>query len=139
MKKVFFAVLIPLALIIAATSCQNGKEIEFNRYYSAGAPVYQAHCQNCHGVKGEGLKGLIPPLTDSAWFKNNRATLTCFIKNGFKGDINVSGKSYSAEMPASDLSPLEIAQVVTYVTNSFGNKMETMTTEQASAELAKCH
>jgi len=138
MKRPILVVLMLLTLIITIASCQNGKGIEFNRYYSAGNVVYQAHCQNCHGTKGEGLKGLIPPLTDSAWFKNNKATLACSLKNGLKGNITILSKQYSGEMPPTDLSPLEIAQVVTYVTNAFGNKMATTTTEQVDADLAKC-
>ncbi|HEY8931166.1 MAG TPA: cytochrome c [Mucilaginibacter sp.] len=133
-----FSSLLSLTILITISSCQNDKQIEFNRYFSAGSAVYQNHCQNCHGAKGEGLKGLIPPLTDSAWLKTNKATLACSVKNGLKGNITISNKQYGGEMPATDLSPLEVAQVITYVTNSFGNKIETTTTEDVDAALLKC-
>ena len=124
-------------LLLLIYSCQNDEQVEFNRYYSAGNEVYQAHCQNCHSAKGEGLNGLIPPLTDNAYLKANQQQLPCFLKNGLKGKITLAGKSFEGEMPASELSPLEIAQVLTYVTNSFGNKMKTITVEQVEAGACK--
>ena len=60
-----------LLLLVFIVSCENDSSIEFKRYYSEGAQVYQTHCQNCHGAHGEGLLSLIPPLTDSVYFKNN--------------------------------------------------------------------
>src|ERR1700744_1245339 len=102
------------AVIVLIVSCQSEEQIEFERYYSAGNAVYQSHCQNCHSEKGEGLNGLIPPLTDNAYLKRQQSALPCFIKNGLKGKINVAGKVFEGEMPAADLSPVEIAQVLTY-------------------------
>lgn len=129
-----------LGLVIAlAISCQNDGSIEFNRYYSNGSVVYQTHCQNCHGAKGEGLQGLIPPLTDSLYIKKNKQQLACFLKTGIKGKITINNKTFDGDMPASELTPLEIAQVLTYVTNSFGNKVGTSTVEIVNADLTKCN
>jgi mono/diheme cytochrome c family protein len=128
-----------LAMIVLIVSCQNDEQVEFNRYYSNGSVVYQSHCQNCHGAKGEGLQELIPPLTDSAYLKSNKNMLACFIKTGLKGKIIIINKSFEDEMPPNDLSPLEIAQVLTYVANSFGNKIGTVNTEQVNTDLAKCN
>jgi mono/diheme cytochrome c family protein len=127
-----------LMMVVIAASCQNDGQIEFNRFYSNGSVVYQAHCQNCHGAKGEGLQGLIPSLTDSIYLKINRSTLACQLNNGLKGKIKISNREFEGEMPASKLSPLEIAQVLTYITNSFGNKLGTINTDQVNADLAKC-
>jgi len=131
--------IICIALTALIISCQSDEQVEFNRYFSAGSAVYQSHCQNCHGAKGEGLQGLIPSLTDSAYLKSNKSQLACFVKNGLKGQIKISGRQFEGEMPPNDLSPVEIAQVLTYVTNSFGNKSATITTELANADLAKCN
>ncbi len=60
---------IRLLLSALIYSCQSDSTIEFKRYYSAGALVYQSHCQNCHGMNGEGLAALIPPLTDTSSLK----------------------------------------------------------------------
>jgi mono/diheme cytochrome c family protein len=136
--KTWLIVFAFMAMLIIAASCQNDGQIEFNRFYSNGSVVYQAHCQNCHGSKGEGLQGLIPSLTDSIYLKKNKNTLACQLNNGLKGKITILNKEFEGEMPASKLSPLEIAQVLTYVTNSFGNKLGTINTDQVNADLAKC-
>ena len=136
--KTWLIVSVFLTMLVIITSCQNDGQIEFNRFYSNGSIVYQAHCQNCHGAKGEGLQGLMPSLTDSVYLKNNKTALACMLKNGLKGKVTVLNKEFEGEMPASNLSPLEIAQVLTYVTNSFGNKLGTVNTEQVNADLAKC-
>jgi mono/diheme cytochrome c family protein len=127
-----------LLLIVFAVSCQNEEQLEFTHYYSSGKLTYQAKCQNCHGANGEGLHGLIPPLTDSAYLKLNKATLACAIKYGLKGKLSISNRSYEGEMPASDLAPVDIAGVLTYVTNSFTNKMGLVTSQQVEIDLAKC-
>src|SRR5471030_300081 len=119
-------------------SCESDEQIEYNRYYSLGTALYQSHCQNCHGVQGEGLGGLIPPLTDSLFLKTKTASLACFIKNGVKGKITIGNKLYDGEMLPADLTPLEIAEVLTYVNNSFGNKSGIITGASAEAALKAC-
>jgi len=131
-------ILFILTIVVIASSCQNEAQLEFKRYYSAGSLVYQTKCQNCHGAKGEGLAALIPPLTDQVYLKANKSLLACFIKNGLKGKITVSDRTFEGEMPANDLSQIEIAEVITYITNSFGNKLGTVTSNQVDVELRKC-
>jgi mono/diheme cytochrome c family protein len=127
-----------LLLMALIYSCQSDSSIEFKQYYSAGSGVYEAHCQNCHSAKGEGLAALIPPLSDTLWLKANKANLPCILQNGLKGKITISGKTFEGEMPASGLTPMEIAQVTTYVANSFGNKLGVVTGDDVGAALGKC-
>jgi len=136
--KAWITISVLMAMLFIMISCQSDGQIEFSRYYSNGSVVYQAHCQNCHGANGQGLQGLIPPLKDSVYFKNNKSALACQLNSGLKGKIIILNKEFEGEMPASGLSPLEIAQVLTYVTNSFGNKLGTVNTSQVNADLAKC-
>ena len=133
-----FIISIGLLLVVLAVACQSDEQVEFNRYYSGGSLIYQAHCENCHGEKGEGLQALIPPLTDSVYLKNNQTSLACFLKNGLKGKITINGHPFEGEMPAADLTPLEIAKVLTYVTNSFGNKAGVVNVQLFEAYLGKC-
>ena len=130
--------IIAILLVVVGASCQSDDQIEFKRYYSGGSLVYQQHCQNCHGDKGQGLSSLIPPLTDSTYLKQNKAALACFVKNGLKGKITISGRIFDDEMQADDISPIEIAKVLTYVTNSFGNKMGTVTLQQVQEGIINC-
>jgi cytochrome c5 len=134
--KVICAVCFLLAVLII--SCQSDEAIEFSRYYSSGSVIYKTSCQNCHGENGQGLAGLIPPITDSAYLKTNKASLACNVKYGLKGKVQLSNKSFDGEMPPVDLTPIEIAQVLTYVTNSFGNKLGIINGDNVQEYLGKC-
>jgi mono/diheme cytochrome c family protein len=129
---------IGLLMLVAAISCQDDKSIEFARYYSSGSLIYQGHCQNCHGAHGEGLNELIPPLTDSVFIKENLHQLSCLVKNGLKGKLKISNKIFEGQMPAVDLAPIEIAQALTYVTNSFGNKLGVVNVDMVNKDLNGC-
>jgi mono/diheme cytochrome c family protein len=135
--KVISGIALLLALLIF--SCQNEDEITFKRYYTTGSVIYQTKCQNCHGKDGQGLSALMPPLTDTAFLKANKSSLACFIKYGIKGKLLIiNHKPFEGNMPVTDLAPIEIAEVLTYVTNSFGNNMGVVTAQQVEADLAKC-
>ena len=125
-------------LLILAVSCQSPQSIEFARYYSSGSLLYQSHCQNCHGAKGEGLNALIPPLTDTVFIKNNIHQLPCLVKNGLRGKLTINKKDFTEKMPPNDLAPIEIANVLTYVANSFGNKRGTIDVVQVGNDLNNC-
>jgi len=125
-------------LLIALAACQSDKEIEFARYYSAGSVVYQTRCQNCHGSDGKGLAALIPALTNSRRLNAIKSTLPCLVRYGSKSAMNALGRSAYGEMPANNIPPMEVAQVLTYITNSFGNKMGTITADQVEQHLKAC-
>src|SRR5476651_2290405 len=129
MKRLIIAALVVCCMGLI-WSCQSESQIEFARYYSSGMAIYQDKCQNCHGNKGEGLLALIPPLTDSSYLKNNKAALACMVKYGVNKPINLAGKTFDGKMKGVDMAPVEIAEVLTYVTNSFGNKMGTITSDE---------
>jgi len=125
-------------LLIIVVSCQSEQEIEYARYYTSGSLIYQSKCQNCHGKNGEGLLALIPPLTDSVYLRRNKYKLACISLNGLSGLISVSKKLYDGKMPPAGLSSLETADVLTYITNSFGNKQGTITVEKVDRDLKNC-
>ena len=129
---------IALIIITLIVSCESDEKLEFDRYYSSGSIIYQTKCQNCHGSNGEGLQALMPPLTDSVYLRTNKKKLACSVKYGLKGKITINNKSFEGEMPQNDLAPIEIAEVLTYVTNSFGNKATTITSQEVDGELGKC-
>jgi mono/diheme cytochrome c family protein len=132
------AILFGFVAITLIVSCQSNEELEFARYYSSGSLVYQKRCQNCHGRNGEGLQQLIPPLTDSLYLKANKNMLACAIKYGQKGKITIHNKAFEAQMPATDLPQIDIASVLTYITNSFGNKLGAINVQQVESDLGKC-
>lgn len=139
MRRVLIGSLFLLVLTSIIFSCQDAGEIRQDVYYVNGRDLYLKHCQNCHGTKGEGLAKLTPPLTDTIFLKENRRKLACFIKHGIKDTITVNGQEYEGSMPAfPELYDIDIAQVMVYIGNSFGNNQGMYTPAQVAADLKNC-
>ncbi|WP_240755262.1 cytochrome c [Pedobacter sp. SYP-B3415] len=120
-------------------SCQSQEERDMMNYRSNGQSLYVSKCQNCHGANGEGLGQLAPPLTDTTSLRLRKQLLSCFIKNGLEGEITVNGKTYNEKMPAfPELTDMEIAQLIVYVTNTFGNKQGHYPYPQVTRDLESC-
>ncbi len=137
-RKAAAVVVLLSAVIIMAVSCQNAADLEYKRYYTAGKLLYQSRCQNCHGQNGEGLSALIPPLTDTAFIAKRQHELPCFVRDGVSSMLVVSGKAYDGRMPPSGLVPVQIAEVLTYVGNSFGNKRGVIDVNTVTKDLENC-
>jgi mono/diheme cytochrome c family protein len=91
-----------------------------------GAAVYSQACQGCHGPGGAGNAGSgFPPLAGSEWVTGSEKRLLTIILKGLAGPISVKGITYgSAVMPAKggvNLNDKQIAQVMSYVRNEWGN------------------
>lgn len=83
-----------------------------------GESVYKQHCANCHGLKGEGLRLLIPPLGDPRSMEVRN--LLCTIRYGKRGEILVFGKSYNHPMPGNyELENDEITALINYLYTLF--------------------
>ncbi|MGX5690749.1 c-type cytochrome [Arcticibacter tournemirensis] len=120
-------------------SCQSETDLNYARYYTNGKQLYDTYCQNCHGADGNGLQQLIPPLSDTLFLRKNRDRLACIIKNGMDEKIMVNGKEYNALMPPNPQLPdIDIAAIITYITNSFGNKQGLYDQTEATQALKKC-
>ncbi|WP_304517350.1 PQQ-dependent sugar dehydrogenase [Cecembia rubra] len=93
-----------------------GEELE------EGAKLYTSHCLLCHGPEGKGSEDLIPPISKTDWVTGDKGRLIRLILTGISGPILVNGKTYNQEMPAFDhLSDKEIADLLTFIRNQFGN------------------
>jgi ubiquinol-cytochrome c reductase cytochrome b subunit len=101
----------------------------------AGATVYTANCAGCHGATGTGLAGQFPPLAGNAFVTGDPNKVIGVVLNGLNGKIEVNGSSYNAPMPPwkGTLSNKQIADVITYIRNAWGNKAATVT----EADVAK--
>lgn len=122
--------------LMLLANCQGNMDIKTAQYYTNGHQLYTVHCANCHGDKGEGLALLYPPLNDSDYLQQHRNQLPAIVLYGLSGEITVSGQQYNMPMPANpQLSPVEIAYILTYVTNSFGNKSGVFSEEEVEANL----
>lgn len=104
---------------------------------SSGAGLYNNFCASCHLAGGEGIKGVFPPLKDSDWLKNNQKESIHAIKFGLKGPIKVNGIEYDNLMPALGLSDQEIADIMNYINNTWGNNFGEQVTEEDVAAIEK--
>ena len=140
MKNRFIGILYILLIVsMGLNACQTEEELNYGRYYVNGKGLYEQHCQNCHSKEGIGLAQLIPPLTDTTFLKKNKNRLACIIKYGQAGNITVNGIIFEEKMPANDhLADIEIAEIITYISNSFGNKQGLYDAEMAGMDLKNC-
>ncbi len=102
---------------IAASALPREQQIQ------AGSTTYASTCGACHQATGRGLTGAIPPLAGSDFLvKNDKERVISVVLNGLSGPIRVNGSSFNSTMtPFNHLSNDDIANVITYVFNSWGN------------------
>lgn len=108
------------------TNAQNKEQL------NKGKAVYNRTCIACHQENGKGIPGAFPPLAKSDYLNDLKATIKA-VKFGLKGPITVNGQKYNTEMVSPKLSDSEIADVLTFVYNNFGNNAQTISTEQVKA------
>lgn len=92
-------------------------------------------CGACHGQNGEGVEGAGPPLANSEWVTGPVSNLVKIQLRGLKGKIVVAGKEYefvAGMAPMAYQTDEQIAGVLTYIRNSFGNKAPAVTPEQVA-------
>ena len=106
-----------------ANSLAQISDAEVLQFAIPGKELYENYCANCHQKDGTGLGKLIPPLRDADYFKADIHRTVWIMKYGKEGEIVVNGQVYNQAMPTNpNLSPLELAQIATYLYNSWGMK-----------------
>lgn len=142
MKK--YLILLALAAACSPKGSDEENELvhiedpEVMKYAVDGKTIYENHCGNCHQNDGLGLGKLIPPLRDSDYFKASIHRSVWIMKYGQEGEITVNGQIYNQTMPASpNLTPLEIAQISTYLYNIWGMNEGKITSKEVEKYLQK--
>jgi nitrite reductase (NO-forming) / hydroxylamine reductase len=117
-------------LSVAAASAQQVHEAEvasanapkLAERIKAGEKVFSAACSACHQATGAGLPGAFPPLAGSDFLTKDPKRAVEVVVKGLQGEVTVNGVKYNSVMPAmTQLSDQEIADVLTYALNSWGN------------------
>lgn len=107
-----------------------------------GEKVYKANCSMCHQMQGEGMPSVFPPLAKSDYLANlagkaDRSELIQLPKLGKRGKITVNGADFNGEMPPiANLSDQDVASLLTYITNSWGNKAKLFSVDEVKTGLA---
>ena len=99
-----------------------------------GEEIYNDFCIQCHLNTGEGVSGVFPPLAKSDFLVNNIEISIKGLKYGMSGPIVVNGEEYDGVMEDQGLGDDEIADVLNYILNSWGNQYnEIITLEQVAS------
>lgn len=95
-----------------------------------GRETYMSVCQACHMKDGSGIEGAFPPLAESDYLNENPMRGVSAVVHGLSGKITVNGETYNGVMPRQNLSDEEVANVITYILNNFGNNGGMVTPDQ---------
>jgi nitrite reductase (NO-forming) len=98
-----------------------------------GANVFAANCLACHQADGKGIAGAFPPLAKSDYLMADKTRAIGVVLNGLEGKVTVNGLEYNSIMPKLLLSDDDVANVLTYVRNSWGNQGDAVTLDEVRA------
>lgn len=114
-------------------------KLRLKQYMVKGGELYNTYCSACHQASGEGLASLYPPLKESDFLLEDLARAACIVKNGQTGSITVNGEVYNSMMPPlGQLTDLEIAEIITYISNSWGNEKGLSGVKEVEKWLENC-
>jgi mono/diheme cytochrome c family protein len=122
MKKITISLFFLTALSIflfaqtSKPSAENGKKL------------YAQYCLTCHQEDGSGVPKMNPPLIKTSYVLGEKKKIIQWVLRGSVENIPIDGKTYSNNMPSqATLKDDEIADILTYVRSSFGNKASAIT------------
>lgn len=124
-------------LIVGGTTASLYQEKTKEESIVAGEEIYQDFCLQCHLTTGAGVSGVFPPLKDSDYLMNNIDKSIAGIKFGLKGKVVVNDEIYDGVMAKQGLDNEEIADVMNYILNQWGNSYDAQITTQQVSEVQK--
>ena len=128
-----FVGIIGLFIIYEGTWLYQKKPLE--QSIADGKEIYYDFCVQCHVENGEGVSGVFPPLAKSDYLLNNIEMSIRGLKYGLSGTIVVNGEEYDGVMQNQGLDNLEIADVMNFILNNWGNESKEIITENQVANI----
>ncbi len=99
----------------------------------AGRVLYNGTCSVCHQQNGEGLAGVFPPLADSDYLLADTPRAIEIVLNGLTGPVTVNDSPFNSVMPPmSQLNDDEIANILTFTLNNWGNEGDTVSSGEVA-------
>mgnify|MGYP001354827770 FL=1 len=127
--------LMGLMVLIEGTWLFQNKPLD--QSIADGKEIYQDFCLQCHLDTGKGVSGVFPPLAQSDYLLNDINLSIKVIKYGMSGPITINGEEYNGVMQNQGLDDVEIADVMNYVLNSWGNKSKEVITPGRVASITE--
>jgi mono/diheme cytochrome c family protein len=107
--------------------------------YRQGQILYENFCANCHMADGTGLAGNIPPLAGADYLRDQQDKIPCIIRYGLEVPIVVNGVTYENPMAGiPELNDVEIANVINYINQAWGNDFGYVPLDTVRAALKQC-
>ncbi len=108
--------------VAAAAQAQSTGSLTREQQIQAGGVLFKGTCSVCHQETGQGIPGVFPPLAGSDFLKADPQRAIGIVLNGLNGTVTVNGTQYNSVMPPmSQLNDDEIANILTYALNNWGN------------------
>jgi len=128
MKKLKI-IFILFAILVVSVSFK-AQDTTLEQSMADGEKVYGGLCVACHLSEGQGIGNVFPPLAKSDYMMEDLDRSIKQLIEGLRGEIEVNGVKYDGVMPATGLDDKDIANVLNYVRNSWGNKGEIVKVEK---------
>ena len=122
-------------MLIQGTWIYQNKPLE--QSITDGEEIYLDFCIQCHLDNGEGVSGVFPPLAKSDYLINNIEMSIRGLKYGLSGPIVVNGEQYNGIMQNQGLDDVEIADVMNYILNNWGNEFNKVITAEQVYKIEK--
>jgi len=125
----YFSLVVAIAVIAVAITAFTPSQInDIKASVKRGEKVYTKVCLPCHMADGGGVPNMNPPLIQTSYVLGDKTKLIGIVLHGMNERVPIDGDYYSNNMaPHNDLTDQQIADVLTYVRNSFGNKASAVT------------
>jgi nitrite reductase (NO-forming) len=126
-----------LAAVETAARAAKAGALTVEEQIRAGQVLFAGTCSTCHQANGQGLPGVFPPLAKSDYFAKEPTRIVDTVLRGLSGAIKVNGEPYNSVMPPlAQLTDDEIANIATYLLNSWDNPGGRITKEQVAKRRA---
>ena len=127
-----------LAPVATAVKASASGTLTKAQQSEAGALLYKGTCSTCHQDNGQGLASVFPPLAKSDYLMSNPQRAIEVVLNGLSGPVTVNGNTYNSVMPPmSQLNDDEIAHILTYTLNAWGNNGPAVSAKQVAEVRAR--
>ena len=111
-----------LNAVTRATASSASGTLSLQDQVHAGEALFAGTCSVCHQANGAGLAGVFPPLAKSDFLAADTGRAIDAVLRGLTGKLKVNGVDYDSVMPPmNQLNDDEVANILTYVLNSWGN------------------